>query len=109
MTLADRRDGGWRATLDGRPLTARTYDGWAQAFALPHAGGRLVVHHDDGHRGLLLWVQGIALVVVFLLALPGAKAEDDADEAAPAGRRAKASPEPVPAERDVPELQGSER
>ena len=109
VTLADRRDGGWRATLDGRPLTARTYDGWAQAFALPHAGGRLVVHHDDGHRGLLLWVQGIALVVVFLLALPGAKAEDDADEAAPAGRRAKASVEPVPAERDVPELQGSER
>ena len=33
--------GGWKATLNGRALTAlaEPFDGWAQAFTLPAGGG----------------------------------------------------------------------
>ena len=40
LVVADRASAGWRATLDGRPLRATTYHGWAQAFRLPAAGDR---------------------------------------------------------------------
>lgn len=80
VTIADRRDAGWRATLDGRPLQARTYDGWAQAFALPQSGGLLKIHHEEPGRALLLWAQGLVLLVVVVLALPGARPENDGDD-----------------------------
>ena len=75
--LADPRDAGWRASLDGRPLVPRTYAGWAQAFEVPAAGGRLEVTHEQGVRTPLTWLQGAALGLVVLLALPQARTRDD--------------------------------
>jgi GT2 family glycosyltransferase len=84
--LADPRDDGWRARLDGRALPPRTYGGWAQAFELPATGGRLEVTHDQGGRTLLLWLQLAAAALVLLLALPKARTrvddlEDDVEAA----------------------------
>lgn len=80
LVLADPRDTGWRATLDGRPLTAARYDGWAQAFELPAGGGRLRIDHEAGVRQALLWVQLGVLVLVVVLALPQARAALDEDD-----------------------------
>ncbi|MYV61080.1 family 2 glycosyl transferase, partial [Streptomyces sp. SID4931] len=41
LRIADAADPGWTATLDGKPLTRKTVDGWAQGFELPANGGRL--------------------------------------------------------------------
>lgn len=76
LVLADPVDPGWRARLDGVPLRPRTYDGWAQAFVLPPEGGRLRLGHDDDARGPLLWGQAAALLVMVVLALPGARSEE---------------------------------
>jgi GT2 family glycosyltransferase len=73
LVVADRADLGWRATLDGRPLTATTYDGWAQAFRLPARGGTVQLHYDQGNRPLLLWIQAGVLLVVVVLVLPAAR------------------------------------
>jgi hypothetical protein len=71
--VADRADLGWRATLDGRALTATTYDGWAQAFQLPAGGGTVQLRYDQGNRPLLLWIQAGVLLVVIVLVLPAAR------------------------------------
>ncbi|MEU6406120.1 glycosyltransferase [Streptomyces sp. NPDC046985] len=92
LRLADSADPGWTATLDGKPLTRTTLDGWAQGFALPASGGRLDVAFDDpfGHTAWL-WVQGALAVVLVVLALPGRRirVDDDLPEeqpvAAPSG------------------------
>jgi GT2 family glycosyltransferase len=77
LVLADPRDDGWRATVDGVRLQGRGYDGWAQAFVVPGAGGRLSLTHDQGLRTLLLWVQLAAVVLVAVLALPKLSTEED--------------------------------
>ncbi|MGW5737685.1 MULTISPECIES: glycosyltransferase [Streptomyces] len=80
LRLADAADDGWTATLDGRPLTATTLDGWAQGFDLPASGGRLDVTHETpaGHTGWL-WAQGALAVVLVVLALPGRRRDVDDD------------------------------
>ena len=80
LTIADQRDDRWQATLDGQRLEPQQYDGWAQAFALPADGGRLVVRYDDGNRQLLLWLQLAAVIVALVLALPSVRAVDESDE-----------------------------
>lgn len=117
LRVADRADPGWKATLDGKPLTPKTVDGWAQGFALPKNGGRLdLVHTDSLPRDAWHWVQGLLALVLLVMALPGRRARLDDDlpeEEAPApagsaaagsgqGRRARrlaapAAPEPEPA------------
>jgi GT2 family glycosyltransferase len=68
LVLAQPVSTTWRATLNDLPLRPTTVGG-QQAFDLPATAGTLVVTSvDDRHR--LLMVQGIGLVVVFLLALP---------------------------------------
>jgi hypothetical protein len=80
LVLADRHDGAWRASVDGKDLTPRRYDGWAQAFVVPAPAGRLDLHSDQGLRPLLLWVQLGLLVLVVVLALPQVRASlDDED------------------------------
>ncbi|MFI6008604.1 glycosyltransferase family 2 protein [Streptomyces sp. NPDC051243] len=100
LRLADSADDGWTATLDGRPLTPTTVDGWAQGFELPSGGGRLDVTYDDpiGHTAWL-WTQGFLALVLVVMALPGRRRDIDDDlpeeQAVPAeamageGRRAR--------------------
>ncbi|MGH3188782.1 MAG: glycosyltransferase [Streptosporangiaceae bacterium] len=90
--------GGWSATLDGRPLAslARPVDGWAQGFTLPAGGGSLVITRNEAARDVSLGVEAAAVLVTFVLALPGTRsaavpatspvAVTDAD-AKPAGSR----------------------
>ena len=89
--------GGWSATLDGRPLAslARPADGWAQGFTLPAGGGSLLITRNETARDLSLGAEAAAVLVTFVLALPGTRATAqasapaavaDADEK-PAGSR----------------------
>ncbi|MFE7274935.1 glycosyltransferase [Streptomyces sp. NPDC057623] len=80
LRLADSADDGWTATLDGKPLTSTTVDGWAQGFELPAEGGRLDVTYDDpiGHTAWL-WVQGSLALVLVVMALPGRRRDIDDD------------------------------
>ncbi|MEU6804391.1 glycosyltransferase [Streptomyces neyagawaensis] len=80
LRLADTADESWTATLDGRPLTPTTVDGWAQGFQLPTGGGRLDVTFDEpvSHTGWL-WAQGSLAVVLVVLALPGRRRDVDDD------------------------------
>ncbi|MFF4837851.1 glycosyltransferase [Streptomyces sp. NPDC001315] len=80
LRLADSAADGWTATLDGKPLTRTTVDGWAQGFELPASGGKLDVTYDDpiGHTAWL-WAQGALAVVLVVLALPGRRRDIDDD------------------------------
>ncbi|WP_320775217.1 glycosyltransferase family 2 protein [Streptomyces sp. CRN 30] len=100
LRLADTADEGWTATLDGKPLTRTTVDGWAQGFELPAAGGRLDVTYDAPFTHTAwLWLQGLLAVVLVVLALPGRRRDVDddlpeepdvpAEAAAGEGRRAR--------------------
>ncbi|MGX1270387.1 hypothetical protein RKD18_003581 [Streptomyces phaeoluteigriseus] len=91
LRLADAVADGWTATLDGKPLTRTTVDGWAQGFELPASGGRLDVTYDDpfGHTAWL-WAQGLLALVLLVLALPGRRrdVDDDLPEEQPVSDRA---------------------
>jgi GT2 family glycosyltransferase len=80
LRLADSAEAGWTATLDGRPLTRTTVDGWAQGFQLPADGGRLDVTFDAplSHTAWL-WAQGALALVLVVLALPGRRRDVDDD------------------------------
>ncbi|WP_107051327.1 glycosyltransferase [Streptomyces sp. NRRL S-1022] len=80
LRLADSAADGWTATLDGKPLTRTTVDGWAQGFPLPSAGGRLDITYDAPiAHGAWLWAQGALAVVLVVLALPGRRRDVDDD------------------------------
>ncbi|MEU2395867.1 glycosyltransferase family 2 protein [Streptomyces sp. NPDC007369] len=94
LRIADRAAPGWRATLDGKPLKAKTLDGWAQGFELPADGGRLdLVHEDSFPRTAWHWAQGGLALLLLVMALPGRRVsldddlpdEDTADRPAPGG------------------------
>ncbi|WP_107030854.1 glycosyltransferase family 2 protein [Streptomyces sp. NRRL F-2799] len=100
LRLADAVSDGWTATLDGKPLTPKTVDGWAQGFELPAGGGKLDVTYDAPFTHTVwLWVQGALAVLLVVLALPGRRRDVDDDlpeeESIPAqavegeGRRAR--------------------
>ncbi|MFF0190705.1 glycosyltransferase [Streptomyces sp. NPDC005244] len=80
LRLADSADPGWTATLDGKPLTRTTVDGWAQGFELPSGGGRLDVTFDAPlTHTAWLWAQGALALVLVVLALPGRRRDVDDD------------------------------
>ncbi|MEW1778947.1 glycosyltransferase [Streptomyces sp. NPDC086777] len=80
LRLADSASPDWTATLDGKPLTRTTVDGWAQGFELPAAGGKLDVGYDTPFTHTLwLWAQGALAVVLVVLALPGRRRDVDDD------------------------------
>jgi len=70
LVLAEPRSGSWRATLDGHRLERATAYGWAQAWWLPAAGGRLVVDHVGGHRHTLVLIEAVLVLLALLLCLP---------------------------------------
>ncbi|MGW2842783.1 glycosyltransferase [Streptomyces sp. NPDC001493] len=80
LRLADAADPAWQATLDGKPLTRKTVDGWAQGFELPASGGRLDLTYDTPiTHSVWIWAQiGLAVVLV-VMALPGRRREVDDD------------------------------
>ncbi|WP_193514070.1 glycosyltransferase [Streptomyces griseoloalbus] len=80
LRLADATADGWTATLDGKPLSRTTVDGWAQGFELPAAGGTLDVTYDDPiTHTAWLWAQGLLSVVLVVMALPGRRRDVDDD------------------------------
>jgi GT2 family glycosyltransferase len=83
--------GGWSATLNGHALRPVTVAGWAQGYALPAGGGRLVISRDEMPRDLILIVEAIAVLVAFALALPGTRATATAASAASAATAASAA------------------
>ncbi|MGH3098990.1 MAG: glycosyltransferase [Streptosporangiales bacterium] len=76
LVLADAASDGWRATVDGHALSPREIDGWAQGFALPASGGKVHLAYENTPRHGQLVVQGLALLVVIVLALPAARREE---------------------------------
>ncbi|MCI0386430.1 family 2 glycosyl transferase, partial [Streptomyces sp. CNQ085] len=80
LRIADAADPGWRATLDGRPLKPVTLDGWAQGFELPARGGLLELAHETPvTHTVWVWAQGLLMLVVLVMALPGRRREVDDD------------------------------
>lgn len=80
LRIADAADPGWQATLDGRPLTRTTVDGWAQGFQLPTTGGTLDLTYENSFTHTLwIWVQVALGVVLVVMALPGRRREIDDD------------------------------
>ena len=85
--------GGWTATLNGTALQSvpSPAGAWAQAFRLPPGGGTLDVSHSQLGRTLIVVLEGIALLVVIGLGLPGARVPGESGAATaaerPAGRR----------------------
>ncbi|WP_030704514.1 MULTISPECIES: glycosyltransferase family 2 protein [unclassified Streptomyces] len=80
LRIADAADPGWTATLDGKPLTRKTVDGWAQGFELPANGGRLDLTYDAPiTHTAWVWAQIGLLVVLVVMALPGRRREIDDD------------------------------
>jgi GT2 family glycosyltransferase len=73
LLLAEPAGGGWHATIDGRRARSRTLDGWAQAYDVPPSGGVFVLRRGMLPRHLWVTAQGLALVLVTLLALPSAR------------------------------------
>ncbi|MGC9439711.1 glycosyltransferase [Streptomyces sp. WG5] len=80
LRLADTAAEGWTATLDGKPLTRTTVDGWAQGFELPASGGQLDITYDAPFTHTVwLWAQGLLGIVLVVLALPGRRRDVDDD------------------------------
>ncbi|MEU8266747.1 glycosyltransferase family 2 protein [Sphaerisporangium sp. NPDC049002] len=72
--------GGWNATAGGSSLAGRTVDGWAQGFDVPAAGGRVTVEYGAFWHDVWLWVQVALVALVLVLASPGARSAEAADE-----------------------------
>ncbi|NED14184.1 family 2 glycosyl transferase, partial [Streptomyces sp. SID9124] len=80
LRIADAADPGWQATLDGRALTAKTVDGWAQGFELPAEGGTLNLTYEAPFTHTVwIWAQVALAVVLVVMALPGRRREIDDD------------------------------
>ncbi|MDF6020650.1 glycosyltransferase family 2 protein [Streptomyces sp. JH34] len=91
LRVADAADPGWQATLDGRALTPKTVDGWAQGFELPTEGGTLDLTYDAPlTHTAWIWAQVALGVVLVVMALPGRRRDIDDD--------LPEEPETVPAE-----------
>ena len=73
LVLAERADPGWRAVLDGAPLSAAAPpDGaWRQAFTVPAgAGGELVIEHRSASATAMTRVIWVVWALTILWALP---------------------------------------
>ena len=82
--------GGWTATLNGTALQSvpSPAGAWAQAFRLPPGGGTLDISHAQLGRTLIVVLEGLALLVVIGLGLPGARVPGESGAAAAAAARA---------------------
>lgn len=70
LVLAERRDSGWRASIDGTALRSVSAD-WRQTFEIPPGtSGQVQVHYDSTSYTIWLWVAGIILFGYLLLSVP---------------------------------------
>ena len=90
LLLAEPADGGWRASLDGRQVRSTTVDGWAQAYTIPPGGGEFVLSRGELLRHGWVTVQAVAVLLVAVLALPGARPDALDAAATRAGGRGRA-------------------
>lgn len=81
LETAEPFDGGWSATLNGHDLAPVKLHGWAQGFRIPASGGRLEIGRGTFPHDIWIWAQGLALLVLIVLALPGARRDPDAEDA----------------------------
>jgi hypothetical protein len=81
--------GGWSATVNGQPLTplAAPVGGWAQGFRLPAGGGTLSIGHSQLGRDAIVLLEGLAVLAVAGLGLPGARVAGEETEGAADSRR----------------------
>jgi GT2 family glycosyltransferase len=78
VVLADAADSRWHATLGGVRLSSQPAWGWAQGFVVPAgASGRLQISYDATARHRSLWLQGLVLLVVLVLAAPGRRRPEE--------------------------------
>lgn len=78
LALAEPADGTWNATLDGSELSPVPTENGTQAWALPVDGGRLQVWHTDHVHTAWILTQGILVLVVVVLAVPGVRTDEEA-------------------------------
>lgn len=79
LVLAERRDAGWRATLNGKALQPAEDKAWQQSFELPlGASGSIEVWHQSAVPWWL--IQGLALALAVVLALPLRRQSQDDQE-----------------------------
>ncbi|MFG2016817.1 glycosyltransferase [Actinomadura geliboluensis] len=77
LLLAEAGDGGWRATLNGEEILEwHTVDGWAQGYDIPPSGGEFKLTRSDKLRHTWVVIQGVAVLAVLVLALPGAQTDN---------------------------------
>ena len=88
LVLAEPADGGWRAP----GFHGKVVDGWAQGYDVPAAGGTFRLSHGETMRHTWLVIQGLALLVVVIMALPGGEAASDAAPVVRRGKRARGGP-----------------
>jgi hypothetical protein len=83
LVLAEPADG-WSAASGGSSLAGRTVDGWAQGFEVPTAGGRVTMERPAFWHDVWLWTQLVMVVLVLVLASPGARTAEAFEEYAEA-------------------------
>jgi GT2 family glycosyltransferase len=81
VVLAEPVSHGWHASVGGHALSGRTAYGWAQAFTVPSAGGRLHISYGSTSRDIWLVVELVAVIVLLGAVLPGRPPELDEDAA----------------------------
>ncbi|WP_338423129.1 glycosyltransferase family 2 protein [Arthrobacter sulfonylureivorans] len=69
LILAERKDPGWTATLNGQRLEASA-DGWAQAFEVPAAAGTVKIGYASPWSPWTGILQVLAIGLTVLLAIP---------------------------------------
>lgn len=88
VRIAQDFDAPWVASLSsGQPVTASPVDSGVagvglQRFVLPTsvpAGDRITIAIDSSDRSRWMWLQGLVLLVVVVLALPGRRGDTDLD------------------------------
>jgi GT2 family glycosyltransferase len=81
LVLAEPVSSHWAARVDGHRLAPTRAYGWAQAWRLPAAGGRLEIGRTGDYRGIWLVAELVAVGVLMLLALPVRRRDDASEEA----------------------------
>lgn len=88
--------GGWAARFDGAAAEAGTADGWSASWKVPAGGGTFTLEREDRVWPKWVIVQGVAFLLVVVLALPGGErpaVRQDRPRRGPGRRRAA---EPLP-------------